>query len=223
MNHNQLPESSLPDITTPTPRRSWPRRHKVWTGILTFIGVIVIFGILGGIFGSTSTTTTLHPSTSATPSVTVPVAAPVPTPTVPDTMRLPLGTPMDITQGGTDAATITVTSVKVFTTPADQYGEPPQNGYYVVAHVSARTLNGFTGGFDIYSGDFYVKESGQHFSEGDSNAFYALAGSQEDLGSTTLAAGEHTRGLLVFDVPNPHGQIVYAPNLDGQPLGSWKF
>jgi hypothetical protein len=28
---------------------------------------------------------------------------------------------------------------------------------------------------------------------------------------------------MVFDVPSRHGQIVYAPNLDGEPIGIWKF
>jgi hypothetical protein len=138
-------------------------------------------------------------------------------------MRMPLGTGVVITQGGSDAANIRVNSVRVFTTSADQYGEPPQHGYYVVAHVSARTMNNFTDGFDVYSGDFYAKVAGQHFDEGDGNAYYALTMNQEEMGYVTLAAGERAGGLLVFDVPSPHGQIVYAPNLDGQPLGSWKF
>ena len=30
-------------------------------------------------------------------------------------------------------------------------------------------------------------------------------------------------GKLAFDVSSPHGYIVYAPNLDGQPLAEWKY
>jgi len=138
-------------------------------------------------------------------------------------MRMPLGTPMIVSQGGQDAATLKVTSVRAFTTPADQYGDPPHHGWFVVAHVTARTDPAFTDGFDISSFDFYAKVRGQHFDEADGNSIFALPMSQEGTFTTTLGAGERTSGLLVFDVPAPHGQIMYSPNLDGQPLSSWKF
>jgi hypothetical protein len=44
-----------------------------------------------------------------------------------------------------------------------------------------------------------------------------------ELGYTTLAAGETASGKLVFDVPSRHGQIVYAPNYDGQPVAEWSY
>ncbi len=44
-----------------------------------------------------------------------------------------------------------------------------------------------------------------------------------ELNATTLNASETASGWLLFDLPSPHGKIVYAPNLDGQPLAYWKF
>ncbi len=72
--------------------------------------------------------------------------------------------------------------------------------------------------------DFYAKVAGQHFDEGNGNAFNALSNGQQTNDITgTLAAGETSSGWLAFDVPRPHGFIVYAPNFDGQPLAEWKF
>jgi hypothetical protein len=207
-----------------------PRKpHHRGRNIALIVAALLITGFTGTIIGvaSSGTSTTPQPAASTVPTAPAnpapPTASPIPTPTVQDFTRMPLGESVTITQGGTDAANMKVTSAKVFTTAADQYGEPPQHGYYLVVHVSARTLNGFTDGFDVSSFDFYAKVAGQHFDEGNGNAYYALTMNQTELSSTTLAAGEGTSGLLVFDVPRPHGQIVYSPNYDGQPLGSWQF
>ena len=44
-----------------------------------------------------------------------------------------------VTQDGQDAADITITRVNVTTQPADpEFGEPPQNGYYITAHVTVK-------------------------------------------------------------------------------------
>jgi DNA helicase II / ATP-dependent DNA helicase PcrA len=40
---------------------------------------------------------------------------------------------------------------------------------------------------------------------------------------STMNAGETATGWLIFDIPPPHGKIVYAPNLDGRPLAYWTF
>jgi hypothetical protein len=61
-----------------------------------------------------------------------------------------------------------------------------------------------------------------HFDEGDGNALEA-PGSNKELGSSNLGAGETASGTLVFDMPSPHGRIAYAPNLNGQALGYWTY
>jgi hypothetical protein len=134
-----------------------------------------------------------------------------------------VGDTMSITQDGQDAADITITRVSVTTQPADpEFGEPPQNGYYVTAHVKIVVRPDFTGGFDVNSQDFYAKHGTDHFDEGNGNALEAPGNSLE-LGFSTLGAGETASGTLVFDMPAPHGRIAYAPNLNGQALGYWRY
>jgi hypothetical protein len=122
------------------------------------------------------------------------------------------------------AATITVESITVTTQPAQSYGSAPANGYYVVVHVKATADPSYTGGFGINSLDFYDLVSGTHYSQGNGNASDALSDSQsnEDI-TATLAAGETSTGWLAFDVPRAHGDIVYAPNSNGQPLAEWTY
>lgn len=84
-------------------------------------------------------------------------------------------------------------------------------------------LPSYTGSsFDLYSGDFYALSRGQHYDEGNGNA-YEAPGNGNELGFTNLNAGETSTGTLVFDLPRPHGKIAYSPNYEGGPLCYWKF
>jgi len=127
------------------------------------------------------------------------------------------------TDTGTTIGTLTLASPHVTTYPADSYGERPQNGYYVIVTARAGADQGYTGGYDVSTSDFYALVGGQHYDEGDGNAYQALSDINSELGYTTLAAGETTSGKLVFDLPSRHGEIVYAPNYGGQPLAEWKY
>jgi hypothetical protein len=203
-------------------RRKWP---WITGGILA--GLVVLFVIVGILASSTGTRQASSPSASSTgipDTGTLPPAEtppPSPAPTGPDVLAA--GDTMIVSQDGQDAAEITITRVNVTTQPADpEFGEPPQNGYYVTAHVKVKIKDDFTEGFDIYSGDFYAKHGTDHFDEGDGNALEA-PGNNNELGSSNLGAGETASGTLVFDMPAPHGRIAYAPNLNGQALGYWTY
>jgi len=124
---------------------------------------------------------------------------------------------------GATEGTVTISHPVLATQPADSYGSAPQNGYFVVVTAAAAADQGYTDGFDIYSGDFYALSGGSHYGESNGNSYDALADINTELNSSTLAAGETTSGKLVFDVSSPHGYIVYAPNMDGQPLAEWKY
>jgi hypothetical protein len=152
-------------------------------------------------------------------------ATPAATPASPTAPAiLSQGQPVLITLGGSDAGSVTVTSVKTSTTPADpDLGAKPENGYFVVARVSVAVDPNFTKGFDISPEDFYVLNGSTHYSEGNGNSFDALDISLSELDTTTLGAGQKTSGPIVFDVSSPHGYVVYAPNLNGQPLAEWKY
>jgi Domain of unknown function (DUF4352) len=107
----------------------------------------------------------------------------------------------------------------VSTQPTDEFSQGPQNGYFVSVHV---TVNATADGFDIDPLDFYALSGTTHYDEGDGNAFEGPDNANE-LEATTLNAGESANGWLLFDLPSPHGQIVYAPNLNGEPLAYWDF
>jgi hypothetical protein len=130
-----------------------------------------------------------------------------------------LGDDSDATVG-----TITVGSVRVTTRPADpEFGSAPANGYYLIARVQAAADPAYADGFSIYTGDFYALAAGEHYDEGNGNAYEALRDPDTELSYSTLAAGETAHGTLVFDLPGRHGRIVYAPNSDGQPVAEWSY
>jgi Domain of unknown function (DUF4352) len=122
------------------------------------------------------------------------------------------------------AATITVESATVTTQAGDGSGTAPANGYYVVVHVKATCDPSYTDGFPIDETDFYDLVGSTHYSSGNGNSYSALTSDQsnEDI-TATLAAGETSSGWIAFDVPSQHGNIVYAPNADGQPLAEWTY
>ena len=137
---------------------------------------------------------------------------------------LSVGQSETVGSGTTPWATITVESVSVTTQPTQSYGSAPANGYFVVVQVKATCDPSYTGGFPINELDFYDLVRGHHYDPGNGNSYSALSDSQTNQSITaTLGAGETSSGWIAFDVPRSHGYIVYAPNLNGQPLGEWKY
>jgi hypothetical protein len=209
------------------------------------VAVIIVIGVVAAIAAPKSSTPTAasNPAATTAPSsVTDPNGQtcvsldsagycpgddPTPAPTPSGPQQVTMGQPITIsdTSANTTEGTVTVMSASVGTQPADPtYGSAPANGYYVVVHVSATADNSYTTGFSINALDFYAKSAGQHFDEGNGNAFQALSNGQQNQDITaTLAAGETATGYLAFDVPRPHGFIVYAPNFQGQPLAEWAY
>ena len=159
-------------------------------------------------------------TSQAAPSSGTASTASSPAPSGP--VALQLGVPASISQNGAAAATVVISDPIVSSQPVDQYSDGPQNGYFVAVRVRASAVSGLTDGFDINPLDFYALSGRAHFDEGDGNAYEGPHNAAE-LNATTLNAGEAASGWLLFDLPRPHGKIVYAPNLDGQPLAYWKF
>ena len=180
----------------------------------------------GGHIDVASLTATPHNAPTSTPTSTpteTPTETPTPVPSGPD--KLVMGQAEGLTQDGENAGDIILAGLRVTTRPADlEFGNRPSHGYFVIVGVTATAFPTFTAGFDISTTDFYLlAKHGQHFDEGGGNAYDALSDPSQELGYTTLAAGETASGKLVFDVPSLHGWIVYAPNIDGQPLAEWKY
>jgi hypothetical protein len=207
----------------PPPRKS--HRLRNW---LIGIGVAII-ALISGLAGSAAllgsavnqaanpnTVSSQRPAGATSSGGT----ASTPAPTGPAELRL--GDFAYISQDGASAATIILSKKAVSSKPVDQFSEGPQNGYFVAIWIDVSADPSLTTGFDINPLDFYTLSGSAHYDEGDGNAFEGPHGSAE-LSATTLNAGETASGWLLFDMPSPHGKIVYAPNLDGQPLAYWKF
>jgi Domain of unknown function (DUF4352) len=151
-------------------------------------------------------------------------STPTPTPTGPTTLVPGQGESVSVNGSSQTAATITVESATVTTQPAQSYGSGPANGYFVVVHVEATAAQSYTGGFAVNELDFYDLVNSNHYNPGNGNAYEALSDSQQNEDITaTLAAGETSSGWIAFDVPSQHGNIVYAPNTNGQPLAEWTY
>jgi hypothetical protein len=217
----------MQDTPTGTPRRrpSWPRRHPVITTLATVFTALSALVVVAGVVLGTAVNQAAKPNsvTGTQAAATSQAASPAAALTPAGTPTLSLGQTADINQDGQDAARITITRVSVTSQPADQYGEAPQNGYFVIAHIRARTLNSYSQGFDVNPFDFYAKAGRQHFEYDNGNAFGALGMNQNTMDAATLNGGESTSGLIVFDLPRPHGLIAYSPNFEGGPLAYWRF
>ncbi|SRR6266704_2545568 len=210
------------------PRRSWPARHKILAVLGGGAGLLVVLGVIGAVAGSGHTAklaATAASSPSWTPATQYyDTPTPAPAEAGPDMLSPGQGETVGDTSTDTTEAVITVRSAAVTTRAAQDYGSAPANGYFVVVRVSATADQAYTDGFGINELDFYALEGGSHYDPGNGNAYSALTDGQSNADVTaTLAAGETSSGWIAFDVPRPHGQIVYAPNLDGQPLAEWSY
>ena len=160
----------------------------------------------------TPDTTTEPPATEPTtePSTTEPPASPT-TFKIGDPVALNLTSTNRLDGSTTDAAlTVTVDSVRTSTVSADQYGEGPQNGLFVIASVHFQMTNG---NLSYNPFDFELQlPDGTVYQYGDGNAIYA--GINPTLSSGDLTTGQQVRGYIVFDANAPHGQILYKPSQD---------
>ena len=211
----------------PQPRKRHLVRNIIM-GTLAGFGAIVLAAVVLASIPSGGKTASTAPATSApaTPASSAP-ATPAPTPSdIPSGPDMqPMGGQETLTETdtGTTISTLAISSPHITTYPAGSYGSSPQHGYYVIVTAKAGADQGYASGYDVSTSDFYALAAGQHYDEGDGNAYDALSDVRDELGYTTLAAGETTTGKLVFDVPSQHGEIVYAPNYDGQPVAEWSY
>ncbi|HEY5987039.1 MAG TPA: hypothetical protein VIV12_11790 [Streptosporangiaceae bacterium] len=222
-----MQDTTSPTMSTPPRRPHWPRRHPVLTTLAAVAaGFTLLIIALGVVFGAAVQQATQPNHITATHAAASQPAQPAATqpaqPAGPQTMAL--GDTAVISQDGRDAAHITVARVTTTTQPADpEFGMAPQNGWFVIVHIRARALGNYSGGFDVNPFDFYARAGHRHYEQGNGNAFDALPMSQNTMDAVTLNAGESTSGVIVFDLPSPHGKIAYAPNFEGGPLGYWSF
>lgn len=207
------------------PKRPWVARHKVLTALLGVVALFVVGGVVGALASSKTPSTNLglgssqnSPAPYQTPNgVSTDTTSPPPPPSSTVTLAVGQTETVEDNNNPADTATITITSMTNTTQSYDGYSQP-QNGVFVVANV---TVTSKFDGFNVNDLDFYALVNGQHYDEGNGNSIFAVANDQYL--TTTLNTGESTTGQLYFDLPTPHGQVVYSPNLDGTPLAAWSF
>src|SRR5215467_11072373 len=113
---NPSESPSCPPGPPPTPpgRRSWPRRHPVWTGWIVLGALTLGIGTAAGVNGGKSATGVHHnPSAAApaSPSQPTPNYTPPATPQPSGPPTGAIGDTLTITQNGQDAARVTITRV----------------------------------------------------------------------------------------------------------------
>jgi hypothetical protein len=212
------------------PARKWseePARKRlqillIGSGILALIVIIVIVVVVV-VVNSSSTNSSSPPVIMSPTRIPSYAVASSPTPTLPGQANSALGRSYAITQDGVPAATVTITAVRVTTTAGDQSGTTPENGYFAIATITVAIMPNFNNYFYIGSDNFQDLVNGFHVSEGEGNAYAALANSANELDhDVALGAGQEITKKLLFDVPSKHGAILYGPGL-GSVIAQWKY
>lgn len=221
-----------PGMRPEPPRRKHPLRKWLIIASATFVGVIAAISIALAAIGTAAhnaanpvaSHSAAPPPATANDTNAATEAASSPAPSGPD--MLTVGQAETIGDSdNTTVGTVTVESVTITTRPADpSFEQGPANGYYVKVHIKATADPAYTQGWNVNELDFYALVKGSHVQPGNGNAYESLTDSQTNSDLTgTLAAGESSDGWLAFDVSSRHGKIVYAPNLDGQPVAEWSY
>lgn len=147
------------------------------------------------------------------PNDNMPAAA-KPSPTASAVPDLAVGQTENVEDNNNASDTASVTITSMYNTTQSYGGfESPQNGYFVVANVTASSQ---FDGFNASESDFYALVNGVRYNEGNGNSIFAVA--NDDYFDTTLNTGESASGQLYFDLPSIHGTLVYAPNFNSAPI-----
>lgn len=212
---------------SPQPKKPH-RLRKILLFVVGPIVTVIVLVVVLSVALSNSANKALNPVSTApsAPSTPSAASASATTPSSSGPQQLALGQSasfVDNNTGGT-IGSISVTATTT-TKPADpSFGQPPVNGYYVIVTITAKCNSGYTQGWDTNALDFYALVNGSQYQWLDGNSMWALSNAQSSQAITaTLGAGQSRTGYEAFDVPAPHGQIVYSPNLNGQPLAEWQF
>lgn len=213
---NQPPQAG------PPPQPPKRRRHRTRNILVSVASAFVILIVIGIVAAVATARPGVHnvAGTHNSPAATAPAAAPAAAPSSSGPAMLTVGQADDVENNGNsaDTATVTITSMANSTQSSDPYGEAPQNGYFVVAQVTAASQ---FDGFDINETDFYVLVGGVHYDVNNGNSYFGDENATDI--TTTLNAGESASGQLLFDLPSTHGTLVWAPNFSGAPVAEWSF
>lgn len=130
--------------------------------------------------------------------------------------------------GGASAVTFAVDSIA--TVKCDNpYSQPPVNGQFIAAHMRLSTAPGATtdemGYTNMNPAQFqFIGSDNVTRTNIASPATYSCLKDSEQFPNAQLGPGQQYVGDLVFDVPEPHGVLIYAPgNLANSSGWEWDF
>lgn len=115
---------------------------------------------------------------------------------------------------GEVAATVTVHGVRVLTECPGEFSEPPANGVYVVADVSASVTSALGADELLLVGPAMwsvTASDGSVETNLETSAGWTCYATEQLL-PATVAPGEDVRGYLVLDARTATGRIAYSPN-----------
>ena len=171
------------------PRKSWPRRHKILTGLGSLVAFFILIGVIAAIAGGkgagTSGGTTSGTSSSSGSSTTSGSSSP----------QASVGTPV---RDGKFQFTITkVTHAKSVGNAAAGLGDTAQ-GRYTILHVTVTNIGSQAQTLDD-SAQFVYDASGRKY-DASSNADFDL-NSSGAVFLNDINPGNTVRGLIAFDMP----------------------
>lgn len=121
---------------------------------------------------------------------------------------------------GDDLLVFTVDAIDVDPTCSSGYPESPANGHYVAITITAEStplLNAeYYFSFSEWSWQVY-NTSGVRLNDPVGNAWSCMG--EADLLPTEIGPAQKVHGLVVLDVADPHGIVVFAPD----PTLSWEW
>lgn len=195
----QPPNVPAPPAPTP-PRASWFARHKLLTGLLAVIVVVVLAKAFGGGDGSPAATTSGVPAPAAAAQADAPKAdapkadapkADAPKPDAPKGAK--------IGQAVRDGKfEFTVTKVETGATKiGDQYLNQKAQGQFVLVHVTVKNI-GDEAQLLADSAQKVRDAKGREFSADTTAAIYLK---DNDVFLNEINPGNSVKGILVFDMP----------------------
>ena len=202
------------------PKSSKAKKIVAWSGGIS--AAIIIAAVAAGNSNTTTTPTTSAASTPTSTSTASPTAS-SPTSTAKPVNTFSLGeTATAKATGGKGSIDITVSDLKVNTSPTEKYGKAPQNGRFVTLTITAKgSEDAVAGDLSVNPFDFdIVGPDGTKYQHNNGNTIGAID-YDGSLHSTVLNPGEQVKGSISFDVPNGPIRLSYSPG--PRTLGYWNL
>lgn len=204
-----------PGTHQPEPRRSWPRRHPILTGLAAAVTLLAALGVIGAALGGGSHTVRRAAAPASSPATTA---------------SQPAAEPSDTTTGltGSIGATFTVTvsdgtSYDVTLDKVTQHARLSQydtlDNYQDHAAAAEFTITGDTG----QSSDDVNTDANVIGSDQVQYQYSSLTGLPNfSYGEFKVAPGQTVKGWVTFELPPgvTVDQVQWAPGFDS-PAATW--